>query len=345
MEIALYHPDHGYYGSGENRVGKEGDYVTGPTLSPVFGASLGGLVREFLSRAGDEVSTVVDIGCGDGGLINTMCAAGGATGAYRFFGVDRSLSRVEANGCARFVQTIDEVPRDGSHLLISNELFDAFPFTRLVQRDEHLHELWVTERDGELDWSEHEAAAPWEDYFVEREIPLADGQFADVSMEWGAYYADLCQIVSRGLIVTLDYGYPEKQLFDMRARRFGTAASYAGHRVSRDLLSTPGERDLTAHVNFSDLIRAGQRAGFETLFFGRQAQFLLAIGAAEHELLRPIEEGAVATVAEAVELQERREEARRLILPDGIGEEIRVLVQGRGIEVNGWSFQRELFHR
>lgn len=52
MEIALYHPDHGYYGSGENRVGKEGDYVTGPTLSPVFGASLGGLVREFLSRGG-----------------------------------------------------------------------------------------------------------------------------------------------------------------------------------------------------------------------------------------------------------------------------------------------------
>ena len=344
MEIALYHPSLGYYSTGENPVGRGGDYITSPTLSPLFGACLSGLVREFLNRVSDEVSTVADIGCGDGTLINTVCSAAMESKAG-FFGVDRSLLREPANSCARFVHTVDQLPQDGAHLLFSNELFDAFPFTRLVQRDEHLHELWVTDRDGELDWSEHEAPAPWEDYFAERGVELRDGQFADVSREWGAYYADLCTLVRRGLIVTFDYGYPEQQLFDVRARRFGTAAAYSGHRASRDLLATPGKRDLTAHINFSDLIRAGERAGFQTLFFGRQAQFLLALGAAEHELIRPIEEGSVATVDDAVALQQRREEARRLVLPDGIGEEIRVLVQSRGVDVNGWSFQRELFGR
>jgi len=345
MEVALYHPTLGYYSGGGNPVGKGGDYVTAPTLSPLFGACLSELVREFVSRCGDVPSTIVDVGCGDGGLINTMCPSTGQSDAVHFVGVDRSLARATANGCARFVETIDQVSREGAHLVISNELFDAFPFTRLVQRDEHLHELWVTERESQLDWVEHEAPTPWEDYFSERGISLLDGQFADVSREWGAYYAELCGLVTRGLIVTFDYGFPEKQLFDPRARRFGTAASYAAHRVSRDLLSTPGERDLTAHINFSDLIRAGEKAGFQTLFFGRQAQFLLALGAAGHELLRPIEEGSVATIEDALQLQQRREEARRLVLPDGIGEEIRVLVQSRGLEVNGWSFQRDLFGR
>ena len=351
MELALYYPGLGYYSRGENRVGKEGDYVTGPTLSPLFAATLSGLVREFVGRMGEEVSTVVDVGCGDGRLIHTLCVDSGprADSRVRFYGVDRSLDRVAfSHPNLHFVRSIEAVPQDGAHVVFSNELFDAFPFARLVQRGEHLHELWVTEREGELDWSEREAPAPYEDYFAERGIELRDGQFADVSREWEAYSSDLCRFVKKGMIVTFDYGFPEKQLFDARARRFGTAASYAQHRVTRDLLATPGERDLTAHVNFTDLIRAGEREGWTTLFFGRQARFLLALGATEHPLLQPLEESAVpvvTTVEEAVQLQQRREEARRLVLPDGIGEEIRVLVQSRGLDVNNWSFQRELFGR
>jgi SAM-dependent MidA family methyltransferase len=146
--------------------------------------------------------------------------------------------------------------------------------------------------------------------------------------------------VAHGIIVTFDYGMPQQQLFSSRTRRFGTAAAYAGHQVSRDLLANPGEQDLTAHVNFTDLQQAGHRNGFATLFFDRQAKFLLAAGATEHELFKPLEElGSDDVVA----LREQREDARRLVLPDGIGEDIRVLVQGKGVEREGWSFQRRLF--
>lgn len=347
MEVALYHPLSGYYSGPRNPVGKAADYVTAPALSPVFSASVGKLISEFLSRSGEVASTVVDIGCGDGTLIHSLCEAidKKSRSPLQFVGVDRTLGRldpsVRQNSSLEFVRTLGEVPRNNAQLVISNELFDAFPFARLVMRDEHIHELWVTERDGELDWTEHEAPAEYEYYFAERGLELADGQFADLSLEWQAYYAELCAFVERGLIVTLDYGFPEDQLFHPRFRRFGTAASYTQQRVTRDLLQDPGWRDITAHINFSDLIRTGERAGNRTLFFDRQAKFLLALGAAEHELFAPVEE--VKSLESGLELRERREDARRLILPDGIGEDIRVLVQSRGVPEDGWSFQRKLF--
>jgi len=337
MEVALYHPQFGYYSSGPSPVGKEGDFVTSPSLSPVFSFTLSLVVSEFVRFAKDEVCSIVDIGCGDGSLIHSLYEAGLRA---NFFGVDRSLERVRQRDGITFATDLTRVDRGDAQLIICNELFDALPFARLVRRGDELHELWVAERDGTLDWSEHEAEARYADYFAERRIELRDGQFADVSLDWEATYDEICRFVSRGLIITFDYGYPERELFSGRTRHFGTAAAYAGHRVSRDLLVNPGRQDLTAHINFTDLQRAGERRGFSTLFFDRQAKFLLAAGATDHELFRPLDE--VAT-DDPLLLRQQREDARRLVLPDGIGEDIRVLVQAKGMSVEGWSFQRKLF--
>jgi SAM-dependent MidA family methyltransferase len=339
VELALYHPEHGYYGRAENPVGKGGDYVTGPSLSPVFSWSISRLVHEFVRRHEGEVCSFVDIGCGDGGLVRAVAAYFDDKNV-RFYGVDRALERTrEAGGGVTFVHSFDEVPRDGVHFLFSNELYDALPFARLVQRGEHLHELWVAERDGVLDWNEHEAAPVYDDYFAERGIALAEGQFADVSLEWGAFHEDVLRRFERALTVTIDYGYPGEKLFHSRARRFGTAAAYSRQRVHRDLLADPGEQDLTAHINFSDLERAGERQGAKTLFFDVLAKFLLSIGITGHELFQPVQEVSVGSAEEGWELLQAREEARRLVLPDGIGIEQRVLVQGRNVAVEGWSFQ------
>jgi SAM-dependent MidA family methyltransferase len=349
VELALYHPEFGYYTTPENPVGREADYVTAPVLSPVFSFAIGNLVREFVRRNEGALCSIVDIGCGDGGLIESLATdvAGDSllvARDVRFFGVDRELGRATSNEQrATYVRTLDELPRDGAHLFLSNELYDAFPFARLVQRGEHVHELWVKEREGVLDWTEYEAPAAYDDYFAERGIELAEGQFADVSLEWEAFHADVAKFLERGLIVSIDYGYPANKLFHSRARRFGTAAAYAGQRVSRDLLANPGEQDLTAHINFSDLERAGERHGATTLFFDRLAKFLLSLGVTEHELFRPVHDMTIENPEQGLELVQAREEARRLVLPDGIGEEMRVLVQAKNIELDGWSFQQTLF--
>jgi len=318
VELALYHPDFGYYTRPESPVGKAADFVTSPSLSPVFGFVLGRLIREYMSRGGDVASTIVDIGRGDGSLINNLRAE---VPEARIVGVERG----------------EAIPEAG--LAISNELFDAQPFARLVQRGGELRELTVVERDAGLDWGERAAGQEYVDYFAARDVRLDDGQFADISLDWATLYEAICRAVPRGLIVTFDYGFLQDALFRSRMRRWGTAAAYAGQRVSRDLLANPGRQDLTAHVNFTDLIETGERNGFSTLFFDRQAKFLLALGAAEHELFTPVTDLAVGSI----ELMERRDEARRLVLPDGIGEDIRVLVQGRGVPLDGWTFQRRLW--
>lgn len=340
VEIALYDPEFGYYAK---RARPEADYVTSPRLSPLFSSTLAGLITEFLSRTGDVVSTVVDAGCGDASLLldlsSVVPSVLGPRSLVQWYGVDRSLERVRReareNPALHLVSTIEEVPRGDAQLVLANELFDAFPFARLVQRGEALHELWVTLRDGDLDWVERDAPSEYVDYFKFRRIALQDGQFADVSLDWDWSYRELCRFVERGLIVTFDYGFPEEKLFHPRARRFGTAAAYREHRVTRDLLADPGEQDLTAHINFTDLIRAGEESGLATLFFDRQAKFLLALGAGEHPMLR--------AEVDSPEALARKEDARRLVLPDGIGEDIRVLVQGRNVPQGLWSYQKKLY--
>lgn len=343
MELALYDPCFGYYSSSKSRVGKEGDFVTSPLLSPVFSFALGRLLAEFMSRTGDVPSSIVDIGCGDGALIHSLQSRLPGHGSAVFAGVDRSLGRVDRREGVLWTTDFSAVPKGEAQFLICNELFDAQPFARLVMRGGELHELWVTEREGWLDWSERKAGGEYAGYFASRGISLEEGQFADVSLAWASLYGELCRFVTRGLIVTFDYGYAEQQLFSGRVRRFGTAAAYSGHRVSRDLLATPGEQDLTAHINFTDLQRTGEENGFVTLFFDRQAKFLLSLGATEHELFAPIDERRFDSADEALNFRQRREDARRLVLPDGIGEEIRVLVQGKGVAGEGWRFQRRLY--
>ncbi len=338
VEIALYHPEAGYYCGAQSPVGKGGDYVTSPSLSSLFSHAIGRLIDEFVTRSNGAMCSFVDIGCGDGSLLRSLENRNVVP-----WGVDRSLMRAgQAAAPVHFVSSLLEVEKQGPHLLFSNELFDALPFSRLVMRPDGLHELWVHETDEGLDWREREAAEVYDDYFASHGITLEEGQFADVSLDWAAMYRDIASFSPQALIVTFDYGYRAKQLFHPRARRFGTAAAYSQQRVSRDLLANPGGQDLTAHINFDDLIRMGEELGYETLFFDRQAKFLLSLGLEDHPLLAPLSE-APESVEEALALRETREEARRLILPDGIGEEIRVLVQGRGVANHTWSFQRKLF--
>jgi SAM-dependent MidA family methyltransferase len=334
MDVALYHPQFGYYVSQTHPAGKAGDFVTAPSLSPAFSFAIARLFGEFVSRSEGAVCSFVDIGAGDGSLVGSvqgeleaqrLKGSEAQRGEVKFFAVDRARGT-----------SLEDVPRDGCHFVFSNELYDAFPFARLVQRGEHLHELWVTETEGgELDWTEREAPAPYEDYFASYGIQLESGQFADVSLEWEAFHRDVVSRFERALFVTFDYGHPASKLFSARARRFGTAAAYRAQRVTRDLLANAGEQDLTAHINFSDL----ERAGATTLYFDRMAKFLLSIGITEHPLFAP----AGDVMIDTYEALQDREDARRLILPDGIGEDLRVLVQASEVAQEGWSFQRRVF--
>jgi SAM-dependent MidA family methyltransferase len=146
---------------------------------------------------------------------------------------------------------------------------------------------------------------------------LEPGQIADFAPGWQPLYRQLAERLGRGLLVTFDYGFESERLLDSRVRYLGTLACYRHQRVHRDPFTQVGEQDLTAHVDFSSLRAAGEQLGLETIAFTPQARWLGASG---------IFEGLAGAEPE------RRLEAMTLLDPGGMGEEIRVLVQGRGVD-------------
>jgi SAM-dependent MidA family methyltransferase len=315
MEEALY-GEGGYYRRDELPIGEGGDYVTGSSLSPLFGRATGRLLRRLDDELG-RPAELFEAGYGGGGHLGAV---------VEFLGEERSGRRVRAwdrvarplpAGVER-VGALDDVSEgEIEGVVFSYELFDALPVHRLIGRvDGVLGELWV-ELDGEgrFAWREGELSDPSLPALL-GDAPLAPGQIADLSPEWAPLYAALARRLGRGLLVTCDYGFPRPQLLDPRVRRHGTLACYRRQTVHRDPFADVGAQDLTAHVDFTALVQAGEAAGLATFALTRQALWLSACG-----LFEDLADAPAAT----------RQEAIALLDGEGMGEDIRVLIQARGV--------------
>ncbi|MEJ2085381.1 MAG: SAM-dependent methyltransferase, partial [Acidobacteriota bacterium] len=194
----------------------------------------------------------------------------------------------------------------------------ALAVHRLIGRDDgSVGELWVDCEEARFEYRPGELSKPELQQMVDRmRLELAPGQVADLSPEWRPTYGRLASCLESGLLVTCDYGFERAQLLDPRIRPHGTLACHSRQQVHRRALHDVGKQDLTAHVDFTTLREEGERLGLETLALTRQASWLVACGIFEDL------EGASA---------EERVDARTLLDPAGMGEEIRVLVQGRGV--------------
>lgn len=317
MAEALY-GDGGYYRRAEWPVGARGDYVTGPALSPLLARATGRLLAR-LDRNLGATADFLEVGYGDGAHLAALAASEG--GRRRLRGVDRAARPLPLP--AEALSGLEAIaPRSLAGLIFSYELFDALPVHRLIGTGDGLAELWVgTAPDSGFAWEERPLSDPGLAALLGRAgVRLVPGQIADVTPAWERLYAELAARLGRGLLVTCDYGFAGGRLYDPRSRFHGTLACHRRHRLHRDALAWPGEQDLTAHVDFDLLRGAGEAAGLTTLGFTSQALWLAACG-------------LFADLAGASERQ--RHEAMALLDPEGMGTEIRVLVQGREIGTDG----------
>lgn len=335
MEACLYDPEHGYY-TRHAPVQPAGDYFTSPDVGALFGRLLArqfGEMWEALSRP--PCFELVECGAGRGRLaVQVLTAA--SEQAPDFFGALR-LTLVEASpqlraqaraALERFgerARVTDELTRDGVvGCIFSNELLDALPVHRVVQRPDGLREIYVTARQGALAEEEGESSSPAvADYLRRYGVPLLEGQQAEVHLAALAWLERATTALERGFLVTIDYGYRARELYSPGRQR-GTVLAYRHHRAHEDWLALPGLQDLTAHVNFTAFEERGLELGLQTLGLVPQANFLLALARASGfaDLEGP--------GADETEKLRARLALKQLVHPEGMGETFKVLVQAKG---------------
>jgi SAM-dependent MidA family methyltransferase len=306
MEEALY-GESGYYRREDVPIGEAGDYVTGSSFSPLFGRATARLLRR-LDEALGRPAVFFEAAYGTGAHLAHVAAGEDR----RILAWDR-IARTVPAGVER-VELKDVQPIAG--LIFSYELFDALPVHRLIGREGGVGELWV-DLDGEgFTWREGELSDPALPDLLSGTV-LQPGQIADLAPGWVPLYTELARRLQRGLLVTCDYGFERERLLDVRIRQHGTLACYSRQRVHRNPFVLVGEQDLTAHVDFTALREAGEKAGLTTVALTRQALWLTACG-----LFEDLQDAD----------PEARQEAMALLDGEGMGQDIRVLVQSRDLE-------------
>jgi SAM-dependent MidA family methyltransferase len=342
MELALYDPSGGYYRADAARPGRQGDFLTAPEASPIFGRAVARHLNDvWIALDRPHRLTVVEHGAGTGalaaGLLDGVRRIGGALAeAVRYRPVevdDRRLARLsERLGAAGLAEWLDpDAPSPVVGLVLANEVLDALPTHRVVVRQGRLREVHVGIAKGAFVDVERAPSTPdLEGRLAAEGVALEEGQQAEISLALDGWIASAAGSLERGELLLIDYGHPAAELYDPRRRPRGTLLGYIRHVARDDPYAAIGRQDLTAHVDVTAVERAAARAGLDHLATTTQSRFLAGLGAGEIlvEMQEPGPEGAAQTF-------ERYLEARaalvRMIDPAVMGR-FRVMAFGRGLD-------------
>jgi SAM-dependent MidA family methyltransferase len=301
MEQVLDH----YYSSERNPIGTEGDYYTSADLDPIFGQLL---ARQFQEMAKEFDSfTLIELGAGKGLLARDILSH--TRFPYMILEKSPAMRRRQEQELADFnVTWIDELPQGVTGCIFSNEFFDALPVHRVVRRGGVLREIYVNDNFEEV---EGDLQEPFD-------APLAEGQTADINFEARKWIRKIAACLIRGYHLTIDYGYLNREFY---AQPHGTLMCYWQHEATENPYIRIGEQDMTAHVNFSDLMEEGAAVSLQTLKFATQMDYLIQLG-----ILDEVQK--LAECGDAVSMQ-RLVKIKKLILPGGMGERFKALLQNK----------------
>ena len=295
MEMALYHPEFGYYRRSRDPFGIDGDFYTAEQLQPVFGILTAQRVRQLRTSMTDvEDFTVVELGAGRGEMAEALAE-------FRYVPVDIGSG---------------ELPGGIRGVVLSNEFFDSLPVRVAVMRDGTAREVCVGFTDEHFAWVETgEKSDQIECYRKTYLGALTEGNIFEVGLQSLEWIDRISRALEDGYVFSIDYGYRAPELARFPA---GTLMSYRRHQALEDVLKDPGEQDITAHVCFSALEEFGKRVGLRTVAFEPLARTLMEAGETDQFAL------ALAAGSPAEE-QRRRLQLKQLLF--GMGETFRTLVQ------------------
>ncbi|MCL5057652.1 MAG: SAM-dependent methyltransferase [Actinobacteria bacterium] len=345
MDMALYHPEEGYYMRGGEKIGAGGDFYTSPDVSPLFGRALADQLVEMWEAAGRPSRwTVLEQGAGKGSLARDMLdyiagRHGDFNSALSYLIIEKSpsmkrlqeknLSGAGCPGCGmEWLDGLEEIDRGQlTGCIFSNELLDAFPVHRVIMEDGDLKEIWVTCEGEKLNEFAGRLSTPdLAEYISYFDIELEEGQSIEINLAVRCWVKEVARVLGRGFVVTIDYGDTSAGLYTPD-RPGGTIRSFRSHRIEDSLYEEPGASDITAHVNFTALMTWGREEGLEEAGYTTQSRFLMNMGIMGY--LSPpdpalkFDPGYVKNVAAV----------KQLVMPGGMGEVFKVAAQYRGFDL------------
>jgi SAM-dependent MidA family methyltransferase len=331
MDAALYAPGLGYYVAGSRKFGSDGDFVTAPEMSALFGRALAAQVAEIITQIPGDV---VELGPGTGRLtvdiLDVLAARDALPKRYLLLEVSpdlrdrqRLLLQQKLPALLTRVEWIDELPRRWRGAIVANEVLDAVPPHLVVRADG----TWFERGVG----LESETLALVDRPLPEGELRKAAGDrfptqgdyASEINPASQALVASIAQRCDAGVLLLLDYGFPAAEYYHPQ-RSTGTLMAHYRHRVLADPLFLPGLTDLTAHVDFTAIASAGVAAGMRVAGFTTQARFLVNCGLLDL-LAQSGDPGSAAYLREANAVQ-------KLLSPAEMGELFKVLALTRGID-------------
>ena len=335
MDFALYYPELGYYTSKKEKIGGYGDFFTSSEVDRAFGNLLAEQFVEIFSKI--YHFNIVEIGAGKGYLAYDILSYlrdryPSVFKRVRYTLIEKSSYHIETQrevlkdfNNVFWVQDIRDFEDESIEgIVFSNELFDSFPVHMIRKKNGRIYEVYITldENDSVIE-IEKEPSKEILSYIDELGIEIPDGMTTEINLDARDYIQLIGKKLKKGYVITIDYGYPSKELYKPYRMR-GTLLCYYRHRYSENYYENVGMQDITSHVNFSALKHYGEKAGLKTLGFTDQAHFLTNLGLMD--IIAEIQ------MQDSFEAFERLNRLKTLVLPKGMGEKFKVLVQYKNVE-------------
>jgi SAM-dependent MidA family methyltransferase len=334
MELALYHPQYGYYNNLLHKFGKEGDFVTSPLTSKLFAACICRQIDELFSH--EVTENILELGAGNGQLmLDILEDLGPRLKNYYVLELSANLVQLQQQRLQAElphllpkVTWLTQLPMQFEGIVLANEVLDAMPCELIAWHEGVACERQVAVIDGKFSDVEHPLSAKVLEVLPDIPKPATDPYYSEVSLNNRGFIASLSQSLLRGAILLIDYGYGESEYYSLD-KSAGTLRGFFQHQLLDNVLQFPGLIDITVSVDFTAVAKIGINSGLDLIGYTTQANFLfncglLAIAEKQH------------TSQQGHEYLALTNQINRLTSPNEMGDIFKVIGFSKNIEFSDW---------
>jgi len=335
MDLALYTPMLGYYRRGETIFGEQGDFITAPETSDLFGYCLARQCEPIINGGGN----ILEFGAGTGILaaqiLFELARLDSLPQQYYILELSGQLQQQQKETISRVlpelverVEWLSELPSDFSGVVIANEVLDAMPAKRVRYHQGEFFELVVTIEQDSLQWQVQDK--PFNSPLTPLPSVCVEGYTTEVNLQALAWVDSLYQTMKDGLVLLIDYGMARGE-YHHEQRTEGTLRCYYQHKASDNPFENIGQQDITTSVNFSDVAEQALESGFTIAGYCTQAMFLISLRIDQYLL-------------DEKDLDRRSilaQQVKQLVLPGAMGESFKVLAltKKQSVKLDGFKEQ------